>query len=289
MDRYQQPARMTSPGRYQELLGPVLSRDLAGLAAVGHGLIVHEHLAGAYGVTLSDEQRSSVHVRPVEEILECVIASDDRPLGVVRDPASRVAGNCRQFTVLMITALRAAGIPARARCGFGGYFGTAVFEDHWVCEYWNAESGAWALVDSQLDERQRELFAIDFDVTDVPRDRFLVAGRAWALCRTGAMRPEQFGLSVTGETGSWWIAGNLMRDAAALLNLELLPWDSWGAMPGPDDLIDDELAAGLDRLALYTQAPDDHLAELELVVHTDDRFTVPAKVYNTVRDRFETV
>ena len=44
--------------------------------------------------------------------------------------------------------------------------------------------------------------------------------------------------------------------------MELLPWDCWGAMPGPDDPIDEDLAALFDRLAELTQAPDDTLAEL---------------------------
>jgi hypothetical protein len=35
--------------------------------------------------------------------------------------------------VLAAAMLRAQGTPARARCGFGGYFGSGAFEDHWVC------------------------------------------------------------------------------------------------------------------------------------------------------------
>jgi hypothetical protein len=66
---------------------------------------------------------------------------------------------------------------------------------------------------------------IDFDLTDVPRDRFLIAGEAWLRCRDGTEDPAKFGLSTVGESGDWWIAGNLMRDAAALGNLEVLPWD----------------------------------------------------------------
>jgi hypothetical protein len=39
--------------------------------------------------------------------------------------------------------LRAQGTPARARCGFGGYFGSGTFEDHWVCEYWDEAAPGW--------------------------------------------------------------------------------------------------------------------------------------------------
>jgi Transglutaminase-like superfamily len=285
---YSRPATMTSPGRYAPLLGG-LPRGIPGLAAVAQGLLIHEHIAPAYGVTLSDEQRASVHVRPVERMLELIVARDDRPLDVARAPEARLPVNCRHFTVLMVAMLRAQGTPARARCGFGGYFHDTMFEDHWVCEYWHAGQQRWILVDAQIDARQRDLFSIDFDVTDVPRDRFLIAGEAWARCRSGAADPDTFGLSIVNEAGDWWIAGNLMRDAAALGNIELLPWDCWGAMPEADEPIDESRRALFDRLATLTQAPDSSFAELQRLCQEDSRLRVPATVRNAVRMRDEPV
>jgi Transglutaminase-like superfamily len=283
---YTQPAAMTSVGRYARLLD-ALPRDITALTAVAHGLLIHEHLVSAYGVTLSDQARGSVHIRPVERLLERIVAHDPRPLGTPRVAAGRVAANCRHFTVLMVSMLRAHGTPARARCGFGGYFGTGTFEDHWVCEYWHAGQERWTLVDAQIDDRQRDLFPIDFDVTDVPRDRFLVAGEAWRRCRAGEADPRRFGLSLTGESGDWWIAGNLMRDAAALGNLELLPWDRWGAMPTPEEPIDGDRLALFDRLAALTLAPDTRFDELRGLCQDDDRLRVPQAVHNDLRGRDE--
>jgi hypothetical protein len=283
---YTEPAMMTSAGRYAYLFDG-LPRDIAGLAAVAQGLLIHEHMVDGYGVTLPDADRASVHDRRVELLLARIAARDGRPLTAAREPAGRVAANCRHFTVLMSAMLRAQGVPARARCGFGTYFGTGVSEDHWVCEYWNAGEDRWVLVDAQIDERQRGWFPIDFDVTDVPRDRFLVGGQAWQQCRSGAADPDTFGLSIVGETGDWWIASNLMRDAMALLNLEVLPWDDWGAMPGPAKPIDAELAALFDRLAALTTEPDATFAELEQLCYTDDRIRIPGAVHNYARSRYE--
>jgi hypothetical protein len=285
---YAQPAAMTSAGRYAALLDP-LPRDIAGLAAVAQGLLIHEHMADGYGVTLSDQDRASVHTRPVEQILEQIVARDDRPLTIARQPPARLPGNCRHFSVLMTGMLRAQGTPARARCGFGCYFGTSMFEDHWVCEYWHAGQQRWVLVDAQIDDQQRGWFPIDFDVTDVPRDRFLVAGQAWAQYRRGAADPDKFGLSMIGEAGDWWIAANLMRDAAALRNIELLPWDCWGAMPEPGEPISGDLASLLDRLAALTQTPDAAFAELRQLCQHDDRLRVPPTVRNAARDREEAI
>jgi len=285
---YVVPATMTSAGRYASLFDP-LPRDVAALAAVAQGLLIHEHIAQAYGVTLTDEDRATVHIRPVEQLLERIIARDDRPLATGRAVADRVAGNCRHFTVLMVAMLRAQGTPARARCGFGAYFVDGLFEDHWVCEYWHAGQERWMLVDAQIDEKQRGMFRIDFDLTDVPRDRFLVAGDAWARCRVGAADPRAFGLSTLNEAGYWWIAGNLMRDVAALDNIELLPWDCWGAMPKPEEQIDDDRNALYDRLAALTHDPEADFAELRRLYREDDRVRVPSAVYNELRDRAEPI
>ena len=114
---YTRPGVMTSAGRFTALLES-LPGDIPALAAVGQGLLIHEYLARGYGVTLSQEDRSSVHTRPAEELLAQIVARDSRPLDVARPPEGRLPGNCRHFTVLMTAMLRAHGMPARARCGF---------------------------------------------------------------------------------------------------------------------------------------------------------------------------
>ena len=283
---YTRPGTMTDAGRYADLLAG-LPDDPAALAAVLHGLVIHEHMAEGYGVHLSDADRRTVHVRPAADLLAEIVARDPRPLAEARPPEGRLPGNCRHFTVLMAAMLRAHGTPARARCGFGGYFGTDMFEDHWVCEYWHSGQRRWRLIDAQIDDVQLGWFKIGFDLTDVPRDQFLIGGDAWARIRSGRADPAKFGLSMlAGEAGDWFIAGNLMRDGAALLNTELLPWDCWGAMPRPEDPIGDDLASLFDELARLTQAPDAGLAGLRRL-YDDERLRVPAKVRNAVRGCYE--
>ena len=285
---YAQPDIMTAPGQRAALFEP-LPDDIADLVAVVQGLVVHEFWAHAYGLSLSDDDRTTVHIRRVADVLDQVVSRDDRPLTAPRSPQGRVAGNCRMFSVLLVAMLRAKGVPARARCGFGMYFLGGFGEDHWVCEYWNAAAGRWVLVDAQIDQIQRERLPIDFDLLDVPRNRFLVAGDAWTMCRSGAADPDTFGLSGLKEGGAWWVAGNLMRDAAALDNRELLPWDTWGAMPGPDDEIDNDLLSLFDRLATLTTAPDESFDDLQAILRDDPRLTVPPLVHNELRARDEPI
>lgn len=227
LDYYTQPAVMTSAGGYAPLFEG-LPHEIGDLAGLVQGLLLHEHWASAYGITLSDERRSGSQIRPVARMLERLLALDDRPLTAARPAELRLVGNCRHFSVLLVAMLRAQGVPARARCGFGAYFTPGRFVDHWVCEYWHAAQARWILVDVQIDTLQRAELRTDFDPQDVPRDRFVVAGDAWARCRAGEADPASFG--IFDLQGPWFIAGNVLRDLAALNNMEMLPWDVWGAM-----------------------------------------------------------
>jgi hypothetical protein len=77
--------------------------------------------------------------------------------------------------------------------------------------------------------------------------------------------------------------------------MEMLPWDVWGAMPGPDEPIDDECLALFDRLAELTADPDSDadsdaaFIDLTAAYSADDRLRVPATVYNAVLNRPEPV
>ena len=279
LDFYRRPVALSDAGA-QAPLFKGLPSDPAALATIVQGLLMHEHVAPAYGLKLSGEQHAQAHVRPVEKMLQAIVERDPRPLSVARPSGERQVGVCRHFTLMHVAMLRSHGVPARARCGFGAYFEKSKFVDHWVTEYWNDRAGRWILVDAQLDARQRELFKIAFDPLDVPRDQFVIAGDGWRLCRTGKADPQAFG--ILDMHGLWFIAGNLVRDVAALKNREMLPWDIWAPMSRSDAEID---LALFDRLATLTHDPDAHFDELRAVY--DRQLAVPSTVFNAVLNRAE--
>jgi len=272
-DRYTRSIAMSDPGRHAALFNE-LPRDPGALAKTVQGLLIHQHIAPAYGVTLSRDQQAQPHVRAVEKILDDILTRDGRPLSAERATNERQVGVCRHFTLLHMAMLRTQGIPARARCGFGAYFEEGKYLDHWVTEYWDEATKSWVLFDAQIDDRQRELFKIGFDTADVPRDQFVVAGDAWSACRSGRADPNAFG--ILDMHGLWFIAGNLVRDVAALNNREMLPWDVWGAMRRQDSELD---VAFFDRLAIVSREPDAHHDELD-ALDRDERVSVPRTVFN---------
>ena len=136
-----------------------LPKDLARLCEIVQGVLVHRDIAPwLYDLKLTEAQRDDGNTRPLAKMLDRIHALDDRPLTIARDPAHRMPTVCRHFSLMLGGILREQGIPARARCGFGAYFNPGKFEDHWVCEYWNAQQSRWILVDAQMDAIQRKAF-----------------------------------------------------------------------------------------------------------------------------------
>src|SRR5262249_1283275 len=275
-------------GRHSPLVD-ALPRDLPGLVGAVQGLLIHEYMAPAYGVAVPDERRGESHIRHVERMLDRLLELDGRPLSIARPPEPPLVGVCRHYPVLLAAILRARRLPARARCGFGTYFTADTFEDHWVCELWDEGEARWVLVDAQLDEVWREQLEPDFGPLDVPRDRFLVAGDAWAKCRAGEADSRKFGIFKGNLRGFWFIAGSLVRDLAALNKVEMLAWDVWGAMPLQGRRISRADLALFDQLAQLTRAPDAAWPELRSLYEQDERLHVPPTVFNALLNRPETV
>jgi hypothetical protein len=234
-----------SPERLREL-----PTDPAELARVVQGLLVHIHWAGVYGVEKASIREEEVQLRAAAATLRRALELDASPLGVARPVEKRVFGNCRHFATLLAALLRHAGVPARARCGFGCYFEKDKYVDHWICERWCAEGQSWIRMDAQIDERQRELLNLDFDPLDLPEEAFWVAGKAWQACRNGSVDPACFG--ILDMWGQWFVEGNLCRDLAALHKLELLPWDDWGVMRVAQEQHADDDFRLLDEVAAAT-------------------------------------
>jgi len=289
LDFYSHPGTMTSPGAYAGDLEQ-LPDDLESLVRIVQGLIIHQFVADAfYGVPISDERKQESHIRPVEGMIERIFILDGRPLTVPRPPERRLVGVCRHFMVLLLAMLRAKRIPVRGRSGFGAYFKPGDFEDHVVCEYWNPSAGRWMLADPQFDDVWCERLRIEHNVLDVPRDQFLVASEAWTRWRTGQVDPQRFGIVEGNLRGSWFLAADLIHDAALLNKVEVLRWDAWGAVPRPNQVLGLDDLAFFDRLASLTGDPDHSFDGLRRVYTQDERVNVGNAVFNSLLNRTEVI
>lgn len=270
---------MNGAGRASRTLHD-LPRSVGELCEIVQGALIHRDLSSwLYDLKITRESSEPANIRLVARMIEEIERRSAKPLGETRTPAERMPCVCWHFSSLLAAILREQGVPSRPRCGFGTYFNPGYFEDHWVAEYWNAAERRWVLVDAQLDEVQRKTFRIDFDPTDVPYDRFILAGNAWQQCRAGQADPNRFGLSIIKEQGLWWVAQNLIRDLAALNRVEMLPWDVWGMMPEPTQVISDNDKQFLDYIASLTLDCDSMITEIQKI-YDDPRVKVFQKIYN---------
>jgi len=151
---------------------------------------------------------------------------DPAPLDAPRKPEHRVVGTCRHFAVLACALLRFRDIPARARCGFAGYFVPGKHVDHWVTEYWDRKAGRWIRIDPEI---------LGSDLVPRPATWPRVSScrrRGVAAVPGREGRRREFGVDdVADAWGAAEIRGNAVRDLAALNKVEMLPWDEWGALP----------------------------------------------------------
>jgi hypothetical protein len=221
-----------------------LPREPEALRRVLPGLVIHGDLQWAYGLDRRPDL-GEMNTRPAADIVRIVLDRDGGPLVAPRAPADRMIGVCRHYATLFTALLRAQGTPARARCGFAAYFAADEWIDHWVTEYWDAGRDRWVRADPQLDDVLLDRLEIGVDATDLPPEAFLTGGDAWLCHRWGSGDASRFGIA--DLRGPWFIAGNVVRDLAALNKVEVLPWDVWGPLGGwvengPDDELVDALA-----------------------------------------------
>lgn len=270
---YTQQSLITDPGEYAHLYADLPS-EIPALCTVTQNTLLHVFWIPAYDVELSEERKKEVQIRTVAGMLARIAELDDRPVTVARTPEKRLVGNCRDFTVFLCSMLRHKGIPARARCGFARYFTPGKYEDHWVCEYWNADEKRWVQVDAQLDSIQIKTLKIDFSPCDVPGDKFLNGSKVWKGCRAGTIDPALCG--IFEMRGLWFVQGDLVRDFMALNRLEILPWDCNELMPGPEQRATDADYVLLDNVAALGTAGNESFAKLRALYDSTGALHMPA-------------
>jgi hypothetical protein len=262
--------------------------DPRALAERVRGLMVHVFWQSAYGLP-ENRERAIVEtcLRSMPEKLSLIAAAEEslgRPgtSAPPLPPERKLIGNCRDFSLFFSALLRAAGVPARARCGFGTYFIPDHGEDHWVVERWVEEEGRWAISDPQLDAVMIERLKIGFDPMDLPDGAFLSGGEAWLACRSGD-DPERYG--IFGMKGWDFVKGDMVRDLAALAGFELLPWDLWGIMERPYILLGEADLAALDAASRAT-AMRSSLGRAEAAeIFADPRFFLPDRITTYLNDK----
>lgn len=276
LDYYRQQSCFSDSDKLVDLFKD-LPDDLSELCRIVRGIYVHYQAKNL--PTTVHERLKEADSRYLSRILDRIVTLDSSGLAVARPLERRFIGCCRDASLLLCSMLRHKGIPARIRVGFAAYIPAEApfsYTDHVITEYWNTDSGRWQMVDSEQDETLINQKRIDFDVHDIPQDKFVTGGRAWLMGRENAHLWEAFGINDFVK-GRWFVAGYLIRDFAALNRDEVLLWDSWGLMKSMDNLSIDDLEL-LDRVAKLTTTQSADLDAIQTLYTTEPRLKLPQNV-----------
>jgi len=221
LEYYSIPGQLTNLADYSKTIHE-LTDNPEFICQIVQGLMVHGSWIKVYDIKPKHESlNKSLYM---SDLLNEIINADQRSLTIPRLPENRVVGDCCRFSTLSCAILRAKGIPARARCGFSVYLGwKGSLEDHWIVEYWNGNR--WVMNDPQIDPFQlSQLKKWGYNQLSIqsephipnPHDLtihdFIVAGKAWQMCREGAISPNICGID--DLHGLWFVRGALLRDFA---------------------------------------------------------------------------
>jgi len=263
------------------------------ICQIVQGLIVHGAWCKLYG--FAENEEITFHFPDVSVLLGKILDFDSRSLTIARLPENRIQASCREFATLACAIMRAKRIPARSRCGFAVYLGwQGSLEDHWVVEYWNGKR--WVMNDPQIDPFQLSQLkkwgynkiSVQSEIPvlnphDLTGDNFIVAGRAWKMCRDADILPEICGIH--DLHGLWFVRGQLLRDFAALNKIEVVPhlcrtergmdWDLWELMKKSDNEITDKEFELLDYIAELTLDVEKNISTIHEVYSSNDSLHVP--------------
>jgi hypothetical protein len=270
---YAVQTEFSDPGIHAGLYD-VLPDDVAGISAVVRNLLIH-YRGG--GIEFTGDRLAEIDHRWVSAMLATDQKRNGTALAVPREPADRIAGCCRDYTLMFVSALRHKGIPARSRVGFADYFAAGFNHDHVVAEYWNGDR--WVMIDAQIDPAEGR----PFDVQDMPRGPFRSAAEVWLGVRAGDLDADLFGIDPGSPiSGGWFVRNYVHLQHAHLNGDELLLWDNWGPMSASLDGVDLELT---DQVATLMVASDngDEAATKEMIelYRTNPELTFSGRAFVT--------
>jgi hypothetical protein len=257
----------SDPGPFAALLDAVPPRP-EDIAWVACNLIAHYR---AQADDLPEASRDDIHLRWLSDQLAADQDRHPQPLSAPRPVGERLQGCCRDHTLFAVGVLRQHGIAARSRVGFAGYFAPDWHHDHVVPEFW--DGSRWRRFDPEVPPGSGML-PDPSDLEIGAGAPFQTAAEVYRRMRVGELDPSTYGVAPGNPfSGESFVVGEVFYELAHRYGDEVLLWDGWGAVPGPDGPVDPQVMALVDDVAALLVAADagDRGAEARLHRrYTDD-------------------
>ena len=190
---YKKTSLYTDLGLYKEF-AVKLSNDIKELAKLQrmqiiHPIIIWNNLQEGWWDDLKKVPKTSIvfedDIFPTAMSMLAELLRRDSNYSVNRKVEDKIHVTCRGEAILLASILKAKGIPTRVRSGFAEYLRhDGIYYDHWITEYYSYDKNRWVLVDA---DNQWGDTKIEFDLNDIPRDKFLLGAEAYQMLRNKKM------------------------------------------------------------------------------------------------------
>lgn len=186
---------------------------------------------------------------------------------------------CREQAILLASILKAKGIPARVRSGFAKYVNTTNQRagDHWITEYYNNELERWTLVDADMhfDEDTLNEFHINFNLLDIPYNKFIFGAEAYLGMRKNKYKPEEIYYSSSPITiGIKATIHGLFYDFHSLMNDEIIFLHLPKYIQDKNFELSEEEYIELDELATLMLDPNSNFEKLLEIWNNEPKFRI---------------
>lgn len=198
---------------------------------------------------------------------------------VGREAKDKLHVTCRGQAILLTSILKAKGYPTRARSGFAPYIkGDGVYYDHWITEYYREDKKRWVLVDADCHCPDHEM---DFDLNDIPRNRFLFGAEAYLGMRSGNYVDSQIYYASDPPTlGLKAAIRGLFYDFHCLMNDEIIFYHVPRYIQDKGFELSEKEYKELDELAELMLEPDENFERLLRMWETKDKFRIMSGAMN---------
>ena len=283
LDFYKKTSPYTDLGLYKEF-AMKLPNDIKELAKLQrmqiiHPIIIWNNLQDGWWDDLKQVPKTSIvfedDIFPTAQSMLAELLRRDTNYSVDRKVEDKIHVTCRGEAVLLASILKAKGIPTRVRSGFAEYLRhDGIYYDHWITEYYSYDKNRWALVDA---DNQWGDTKIEFDLNDIPRDRFLLGAEAYLSLRNKKIEDKNILYASDPVTiGLPAAIRALFYDFHSLMNDEIIfDFVPRYVLEKNFNLIEEELKE-LDELAHLMLSPDENFDELTNIWDTNIKYRIMA-------------
>ena len=204
----------------------------------------------------------------------------DKTYSVNRKAEDKIHVTCRGEAILLAATLKAKGYSARVRSGFAPYIKyDGVSYDHWITEYYDEIKQRWVLVDADEHCPDHEM---EFDLNDIPRNKFIFGAEAYLGMRTGKYKTEEiYYASDPATLGLKASIRGLFYDFHSLMNDEIIFLHLPKYIQDKNFELSEEEYIELDNLAELLLEPDKNFDKILDIWNNVSKFRIMSGALNS--------